>query len=76
MPPFVFYEYQWRGERRAIACFLYPDSTVTLYDRLTGEEIPGPWRYADGVLMGDGELSGTRREGVAAALSTIQIKGE
>lgn len=73
MPPFVFYEYQWRGERRAITCFLYPDSTVMLYDRLTGVEIPGPWRYVDGVLAGDGELSDTRREGVAAALATIQV---
>lgn len=74
MPPTVFYEYTWRGDRRAMICTLHPDSTVSLWNRLTGEPIEGPWSFIDGALVGDGELSQTRRDEIAELLAAIPLK--
>ena len=74
MPPTVFYEYTWRGERRAMICTLHPDFAVSLWNRLTGEPIEGPWHLIDGALVGDGDLSQTRRDEIAELLAAIPLK--
>lgn len=71
MHPTVFYEYTWRGERRAMICTLHPDFSVSLWDRLSGEPIEGPWQFIDGALIGAGDLSETRRREISALLQTI-----
>ena len=74
MPPTVFYEYTWRGERRAMICTLHPDFAVSLWNRLTGEPIEGPWHLIGGALEGDGDLSQTRRDEIAELLVAIPLK--
>jgi hypothetical protein len=74
MPIILFYEYEWRGQRRAIIIgWTRITGAVQLWDRFTGVEIDGPWSFIGGELLGSDELSDTRREAIAALLREQEV---
>jgi hypothetical protein len=70
MPIILFYEYEWRGQRRAITIgWTRATGDVQLWDRLTGEEIAGPWLFDGARLVGDGDLTSTRQDAISAIIA-------
>lgn len=67
MRPSITHRYTFRREAKVLIAYLDTDGQIVCVDPVTGEEV-GRYEPDAGGLSGDGELSQTRLDAIAAEL--------